>query len=188
MITTQENHFTNTWWEEVKDRFHCAHERQQLVRYQQSNGQWRARRQCLHCGEYTTSDLAQRNITMSTLPKVDEALRDNYRSAKQKAREDARYQHLSNVERQTLSDEQKWQANYNAYLNSEHWRQLRRMALHRDNFRCQNCFQKVTDANAHVHHLSYTGLNRVGKSFAFECVTLCAKCHIAFHPRMQNGR
>lgn len=69
---------------------------------------------------------------------------------------------------------------------SKRWRQLRRAVIQRDQFRCQNCFRKITDTTAHVHHTSYVGFRRLGKSFAFECVTLCANCHIEFHPHMSD--
>ncbi len=184
MITAQENHFPSAW-ETIEKRFHCSHEKEQLVKYQQSSGQWRARRQCLNCGEYTTSDLSQHNIVFAGLPVANTTLRDSYRDAKKKAYDDARFQHLSQFEQEKIDSDRKWWANYNHYLESTHWKQLRKMVLGRDDCRCQNCFRQVTESTAHVHHLSYVGLDRVGKSFAFECVTLCAQCHIEFHPRMQ---
>lgn len=176
---------TPSSWQIVEERFHCDHAQQKTVRYQQSNGQWRIRRQCCNCGEYTTSDLAQKNVNVMTLPVVDEALRNDHRAAKQRARDELRYQYLDQTTREQLDQEQLWWANYNRYLQSSHWKQLRLIVLKRDECRCQNCFRQVTEQTAHIHHLTYVGFERVGKSFAFECVTLCAQCHIEFHPGMQ---
>lgn len=186
MITAQENHFTNRWWEEVEERFKCSHEQEQVVRYQKSNGVWCVRRQCLNCGEYTTSDLPQKSINIASLPVFDASIRDACRQAKQKARQEAKYKLLSESEMARLSHEQRWLENVNRYYATEHWKQLRCTVLLRDGHKCQNCFCAVTEATAHIHHLSYTGLDRVGKSFAFECVTLCRKCHVDFTPRMQQ--
>lgn len=172
-------------WQIVEERFHCGHIEQHLVRYQQSNGAWRVRRQCCNCGEYTTSDLAQRGVNVIALPVVDETLRNDHRSAKQRARDELRYQYLDQTTREQLDKEQLWWANYNRYLQSDHWKQLRLIVLKRDEYRCQNCFRQVAEQTAHVHHLTYVGFERVGKSFAFECVTLCALCHVEFHPGMQ---
>lgn len=74
-----------------------------------------------------------------------------------------------------------WKERYNLYLASDHWFRLRQIVLQRDHCECQNCFHTVTEQTAHVHHLRYDGFNRLGKSFAFECVTLCRKCHKEFH-------
>lgn len=183
MITAQER-IQDKWWEEVDKRFHCDHEEQKLVRYQQSNGSWRIRRQCLNCGEWTTSDLPQRNVSVMSLPVVDKETKENYRQARSAAKDEAREEHLKQFAAPAY---QQRQEKYEAYLASEHWKALRLAVLNRDSYRCQNCFCQVTSYTSHVHHLSYVGLERVGKSFAFECVTLCPKCHIEFHSRMQYG-
>jgi 5-methylcytosine-specific restriction protein A len=174
-------------WQIVEQRFQCDHAQQSVVKYQQSNGQWRVRKQCQNCGEYTTSDLKMAGIDLNTIPEVDRSLREEYYKAKRTALDEARYTYLNQQQQAILDNRQKWWVNYNAYLQTDHWRKLRRNVILRDNFQCQNCFCKLTDTTAHVHHLSYTGFNRVGYSFAFECVTLCARCHNEFHAEVDYG-
>lgn len=186
MIAAQENHFTNRWWEEAEERFKCSHGQERLVRYQKSNAVWCVRRQCLDCGEYTTSDLPQKNINVAGLPIFDSAIRDAHRQAKAKARQEAKYKLLNENDLARLSQEQRWWENLNRYYETEHWKELRLLVLQRDGYKCQHCFRLVTEELAHIHHTSYAGLNRVGRSFAFECVTLCTKCHRDFTPRMQS--
>ena len=70
---------------------------------------------------------------------------------------------------------------YAQYLKTPEWQQVRRRAILRDNFTCQNCFAKVTDYNAHAHHLTYDSYKSQGVTYTFEVVTLCPKCHNEFH-------
>lgn len=171
----------------VEKRFECNHAEQRMVKYQQSNGQWRVRMQCTNCGDCTTGDMKMAGIDLDLLPIRDNDLAQQYRSAKYAARDEARYSFLNQFEQEKLSKQQKWWTNYNHYLQTDHWRNLRHIVLVRDRYQCQNCFCKVTETTAHAHHLSYVGFNRVHYSFAFECVTLCAKCHNEFHAEVDYG-
>lgn len=74
-----------------------------------------------------------------------------------------------------------WKQNYERYLKTEHWKMLRRQVLTRDKYRCQGCGCAVSEDTAEVHHLSYVGFTRVGRSYMFECVSLCGTCHGEFH-------
>lgn len=61
--------------------------------------------------------------------------------------------------------------NYSAYLNSAHWKELRRLALGRAEQRCQIC---NSDKNLHVHHRTYTNLGHENIS---DLIVVCASCH-----------
>jgi len=74
-------------------------------------------------------------------------------------------------------------SDYDRYLQSSHWAELRQIVIKRDGNKCQNCFRTVLIESAHVHHISYDGFKRTGKSFAFECVALCRKCHKEYHQK-----
>jgi hypothetical protein len=67
---------------------------------------------------------------------------------------------------------------YIDHLNSDQWKDLRYLALIRDNFTCQDCNRKVTSDTAHCHHLTYSNL---GSENLSDVVILCRSCHIERH-------
>lgn len=64
---------------------------------------------------------------------------------------------------------------YKDYLQTDHWRGLRKRALDRAKHRCQVCNQS---ARLEVHHRTYK--NRGAESLA-DLVVLCERCHETFH-------
>lgn len=69
----------------------------------------------------------------------------------------------------------KYRQRYDDYLQSNHWKSLRKKALSRDGHRCAACY---SSENLHVHHLRYRHLYDVTKG---DLVTLCANCHNKAH-------
>ena len=159
----------------------CEHKSTRPTRATKSNGVVCVYLQCQRCGERVGNEQPKRNYDVARLPVFDEALRDRMRRQDSDARRAA-------WEQEQADRSAHWRRRYDDYLRSEHWRQLRRRVIARDSFQCQNCFCRVTDGSAHVHHLSYEGFNTVGHSFAFECVTLCRACHEDYHPHMQPAQ
>lgn len=168
-------------WEQYIKETECKHVSTRPTRAVKSNGVSCVYLQCQQCGE-KVREVAKRDYDVDRLPAFDEALRERVRSRNNARREEMKQQAQQERDEASIS----WRRNYSVYLNSDHWQQLRRKVIARDHFQCQNCFTRVTDSSAHVHHMSYDGFNRVGHSFAFECVTLCRKCHEDFHPHMQE--
>lgn len=66
---------------------------------------------------------------------------------------------------------------YNIYLLSEHWRNLRIIALERDKYICQFC--KLEPATE-VHHLTYKNL---GNESLDELISYCRVCHGKVHDK-----
>ncbi len=66
-------------------------------------------------------------------------------------------------------------AGYADYLQSPHWRELRRMVLERDEHRCRRC---GSPKHLQVHHRFYT---RLGTEPLGALVTLCGRCHRRIH-------
>ena len=65
---------------------------------------------------------------------------------------------------------------WKAYLDSDEWQTLRRLALRRDGYTCQLCGEAK---NLHVHHISY---EHIGTARELEdIVSLCGACHDAVH-------
>jgi 5-methylcytosine-specific restriction endonuclease McrA len=168
-------------WDRLKE-YECKHENVTPTKAQKSNGVICVYLQCAECGEKTKED-RKSDHNVDRLPWFDEGFRERQRKRNAIIREKLHQQWEAERQAELSNQDAAWWAGYNGYLQSSHWQQLRRSVIYRDQFRCQNCFQKVTDASAHVHHLSYVGFNRVGQSFAFECVTLCRDCHSKFHAK-----
>jgi len=67
---------------------------------------------------------------------------------------------------------------YKEYLQTDHWREKRKGALHRANNKCQLCGSKE---NLHVHHNTYD--NR-GQEKDEDLVVLCETCHARHHGKL----
>lgn len=67
---------------------------------------------------------------------------------------------------------------YQEYLKSDHWKEIRLKALDRAGNRCQLC--SSTD-NLNVHHNTYK--NR-GNEDLKDLVVLCRECHAKFHDKV----
>lgn len=151
----------------------CEHLHTIPTRFVKSNGVACVKFQCQDCWQ-PAGDGKNKDYDLDMLPLFDKEKREEY------WRERGR-QCTADYEREQERRRAEWFADYDAYLASPHWAKLRRSVLVRDGFLCQGCFRKITDATAHVHHLSYDAYNRLGYSFAFECVALCPECHDQYH-------
>lgn len=68
---------------------------------------------------------------------------------------------------------------YQEYLQTDHWKTMRRRALAAAEHRCQTCNDTK---NLDVHHRTY---ERQGEELLSDLTTLCGSCHAIFHG---NGR
>lgn len=66
---------------------------------------------------------------------------------------------------------------YNEYLQSSHWKDIRRQRLAMDGFQCSIC---GTAKNLEVHHLTY---ERLGHEDLDDLVSLCKRCHAIVHEK-----
>lgn len=64
---------------------------------------------------------------------------------------------------------------YDIYLNSDEWKELRKECFERDDFRCVRC---GSAKNLNAHHLSY---DHLGEHELDDLITLCGRCHTAVH-------
>lgn len=67
---------------------------------------------------------------------------------------------------------------YKEYLQTDHWKNVRKRALFRANYKCQLCGSKE---NLNVHHNTYE--NR-GEEKDEDLVVLCENCHGKFHDKI----
>ena len=166
---------------QVEEAFACTHDEQQVVKYQQSHGAWRIRKQCKQCGAYCSSDLKMAGYDLDSVPTVDEGLRESHRKQRQDALDNVRYSFLQNIERNKMQREELFMENYSRYLKSRHWYQMRQLVLKRDNHLCQACLSRKADQ---VHHISYELFKQMNRSAAFELVAICYQCHSKIHPHL----
>jgi 5-methylcytosine-specific restriction endonuclease McrA len=156
----------------------CTHENARLTRYTLSNNTIAIYRQCDDCGEKVGTAISRATIpNWQALPPFDVEKQDRRRAETRdfyaaKRAEWQAYFETNREERQKA---------YDVYLRTPEWKQIRRRALVRDDFLCQNCFCKITHSSAEVHHLTYDSLRRTGITFTFEVVSLCSACHKLYH-------
>lgn len=64
---------------------------------------------------------------------------------------------------------------YDQYLETPHWKEARKKALNRAQWRCELCASRD---NLNVHHRSY---ERLGRELYHDLIVLCRECHVIFH-------
>ena len=88
------------------------------------------------------------------------------------------YIYLLNQEKSKLEHQRNTKLEYQDYLNSDHWKEIRIEALNRAGHRCQLCSSTY---NLNVHHNTYK--NR-GNEDLKDLVVLCRDCHAKFHDKL----
>lgn len=68
---------------------------------------------------------------------------------------------------------------YNEYLQTNHWDDMRKRAMHKANYRCMTC---NAEGELHTHHRTYENLGREDDA---DLICLCKECHELFHSRMR---
>lgn len=120
-----------------------------------------ARSQCLHCGDLVGAAV---KMPVRGVSAADVALRDSWIESRRTDFEQIKA---------CFADWRK--AQYDIYLASPEWRELRIKVLNRDKHICQGCLvARATE----VHHRTY---DRFGHEFAFDLLSLCNPCHRRFH-------
>lgn len=70
---------------------------------------------------------------------------------------------------------------YDTYLQSDHWRGVRKMVLAHWNYTCVVC---MSSENLEVHHRHYNTLKAESLT---DCIPLCRVCHMAAHRRKRRA-
>jgi len=132
--------------------------------------------QCTICGEAVGGAIKKTSITpeqLVALPLWDEGLRETYRQMAADHYRDERAGQRDEWDQQSPARK----AEYAAYLQSDHWKDIRQRALVRDRFLCQGCLR---DKATEVHHLTYA---HRGDELLFELISLCDPCHERAHSK-----
>lgn len=178
-----------TWTvtEEMQKLETCSHASVRPTRATKSNGVVCVYLQCRECGE-KIREVSKKDYNVNILPAFDDNLRRYNQERRSEQRKEIATRWLDEAEQERSNQDAEFWRTYSIYLKSTHWRNLRLSVIRRDQYKCQNCFDPITENTAHVHHTSYVGFQRLGYSFAFECVTLCRECHDAFHGGLDRQR
>lgn len=170
-----------TPWQIAEEEYACDHQASILVRFIDAGGRASVRYQCQQCGESQGNVKKNEVNDIAALPAWDESLRTGWRQ-KKTAMVERIYKWREHQQKSAEAEKSRlWWQNYTAYLRSPEWYALRQFVLKRDNFVCQGCGKRFEQHQLVCHHKSYVGYNRIGKTFAFEVVTLCRKCHNEWH-------
>lgn len=76
----------------------------------------------------------------------------------------------------TNTESWKWYLDYEDYLQSDEWKELREQVMQRDNFRCRICGMGANQA----HHHKYPKKGWFNDS-CDNCIAICTTCHELVH-------
>jgi hypothetical protein len=71
------------------------------------------------------------------------------------------------------------QQEYQIYLNSPEWRDLRQRVMERAGNLCEGCHRRQA---TEVHHLTY---ERFKREMMFDLVAVCRRCHAQIHHKSE---
>lgn len=75
---------------------------------------------------------------------------------------------------------------YQAYIKSDEWQEIRKIVLERDNYHCMCCGRSLQEnAVLAIHHNSYQHLFDE-RNHLDDLVTLCKVCHASVHRNRAN--
>jgi 5-methylcytosine-specific restriction endonuclease McrA len=152
-------------WDQVKAEVACDHPHTEIRYITQSNNVKAYKRQCLLCGQATSSALPYAKVSnKENVPPFDEQMRDRYHKKR-----NARRQEL------TRASWQGRQAQYYEYLQSTQWREKSRAVLQRDGYTCQACLHRNA---TQAHHITY---EHIYDEPLFDLVSVCTTCHDRLH-------
>lgn len=145
----------------------CQH-RRELCDLIASNGRHMFFFFCLDCGLKLTHFLPHRSLSdRQKTSAVGKGIRTSIL--------DAKYEAMSLLQKFYRAG---WWSAYNAYLASDHWRQIRETVLYRDGYMCQLNLFGCTQAASQVHHLTY---ERVTRERMSDLTSVCNNCHKQQH-------
>lgn len=147
----------------------CQHARKEIRRWVISNGSEQAKEQCLDCG----ARIGQPVKLRPDYPKADVGL---YEAGQALDAAQWAEDRLAMFPTMTRTPSPAGDGDYDDFLKSPAWRELRRRVMARDDFRCQYCLRADADE---VHHKTYAN---GWLAPAFDLVSVCAECHRKLHP------
>lgn len=81
------------------------------------------------------------------------------------------------------NEKRKRQEEYDAYMKSKAWRDVRNAAFRRAGFKCQQCGLSHIEARLECHHITY---ERFKKERPEDLIVLCPRCHAIADEKRRN--
>lgn len=75
---------------------------------------------------------------------------------------------------------------YDAYMQSDEWKNVRLKVLERDNYRCRCCGRNSDQTTLSVHHSQYKDVLYREEEKLDYLITLCLYCHRGIHSVKSN--
>jgi len=153
----------------VREEWRCLHPHKELRVKTNAAGKPMYVEQCVRCGGTDGGRWVSPRLIHdpSSVPQFDEDLAVRFRAEERAASQE--------VEEQFASNGAEWWKAYNAYLETAHWREIRRAVIERAGGRCEGCGRR---AATQAHHLTYV---HVGNEFLWELRAVCDHCHTRAH-------
>ena len=76
-------------------------------------------------------------------------------------------------------------ANYQAFLRSHYWHQVKQVVLSRDNYTCRCCNTRTHVKRLEVHHITYEHHGDEANHLE-DLVTVCGNCHAEIHGKPER--
>ncbi|MCL7998265.1 hypothetical protein M8994_08435 [Brucella sp. 21LCYQ03] len=140
------------------------------VRRPTSNGSEQIRKQCRKCG-YLLGGPRKREPGDEQLPVHDTEFRKAYEAQRESEQKSIFKKHA----RLQFEKSNSWFRDYSAYLETDEWREKRRLVFRRAGGMCEGCGNATA---TQVHHLTYA---HAKAEFLFELVAVCDECHDRLH-------
>ena len=150
-------------------KYTCEHPDAEIRKFVIRNGVQYCR-QCLTCGAKTSGAISKSKVPEDVeIENID--LAKNWEQLRETERSNIIQKQL---ELQLARQTEFW-AKYEAYRQSEKWKNIRKKVLLRSSGICEGCLDKKA---TQVHHLSY---KHIENEFMFELVAICDDCHDRYH-------
>ncbi|MEQ9290080.1 MAG: hypothetical protein RIG77_24330 [Cyclobacteriaceae bacterium] len=142
----------------------CKEPNIQKVIKKYESGTLHAHLQCMNCGFKVKGPISKKKLDIQSLPEYNESLAEKV-YAKIYEESTRLHNRANDIRKKKFFNE------YSNYLESEEWKEKRKLVLKRDNHLCQSC---LTNKATQVHHKNYKYLYNEP---LFELVSVCKPCH-----------
>jgi len=158
------------YWTYQRAEICCRRPHSIVTILHKNTGQYFLYEQCLNCG-------GKPNKKALSAKKFGDEIRSEF--------SETRYEeYFENINRERailVEDKKYYNTNYSKYgkylnyLHSAEWKAKRKLALVRDNYKCQKCKENPAEQ---VHHLTYKNLENEKLE---DLISVCRKCHEEIH-------